>query len=129
MVSNTSDTSVFDASVGKQTVKAALLVSVASLSIAMTAPAYGQTIEITDNTPVDNPAGGTVNAAAGVTQTVDDGDNIELEDNSNDNTIINIAGTLINNDTSDEDVVIFVDNSEDDVIICPSSDNLRHMGY
>jgi len=79
-------------------------------------PAAAQ-IVVTDNTPVANPGGQTVDVPATTTQTVDSGDNIELEDNTNDNTIINVAGTMINNDGDDEDVNIFVDNSEDDVVI------------
>ncbi len=79
-------------------------------------PAHAQ-IVITDNTPVDNPGGQTVTSAEGVTQTVDSGDNIELENNTNDDTVITLGGTHINNDGDDEDVVIFVDNSEDDVVI------------
>ncbi|MEP3421787.1 MAG: autotransporter domain-containing protein [Erythrobacter sp.] len=92
--------------------------SVTSIAVAglFAAPAHAQ-IVITDNTPVDNPGGQTVTSADGVVQTVNSGDNIELENNTNDDTIINLAGTHINNDGDDEDVVIFVDNSEDDVII------------
>ena len=92
--------------------------SLSSLAFAtmMAAPANAQVV-ITDDTPVSNPGGQPVTSAAGVTQTVNSGDNIELEDDSNDGTVITLAGTHINNDTSDEDVVIFVDNSEDDVVI------------
>lgn len=77
------------------------------------------TISIIDGqtTPVTNPAGEPVEALPGVTQTVTSGDNIELEDNTNDDTVINNGGTLINLDTDDEDVVVFIDNSEDDVIV------------
>ncbi|MEM7701571.1 MAG: autotransporter domain-containing protein [Pseudomonadota bacterium] len=92
--------------------------SVSSLAMAgLFALPAGAQIVITDNTPVENPGGQTVTSAEGVTQTVNSGDNIELENNTNDDTVINLAGTHINNDGDDEDVVIFVDNSEDDVII------------
>ena len=96
--------------------------SVSSLALAglFALPAHAQ-IVITDDTPVDNPGGQTVTSAEGVTQTVNSGDNIELENNTNDGTVITLAGTHINNDGDDEDVVIFVDNSEDDVIINISS--------
>ena len=97
--------------------KSLWLSSAAAIAVSIAAvPAHAQ-IEIVDDTPVENPGGQTVNAAEGVTQTVNDGDNIELEDNTNDNTVITNAGTLINNDEDDEDVVIFIDNSEDDVSI------------
>jgi len=95
-------------------------VSATTVAIAAFAatPAYAQVnTTITDDTPVSNPSGGTVTLPAGTTQTVNDGDNIELEDNTNDDSIIIIDGTAINNDSSDEDVVIFVDNSEDDIVI------------
>lgn len=99
---------------------AGLFVGASMSSIALAsmfaAPANAQ-IAIVDDTPVDNPGGQTVTSAAGVTQTVNSGDNIELEDDTNDGTVITLAGTHINNDGDDEDVVIFVDNSEDDVII------------
>lgn len=101
--------------------KLALLSSAAAATLMVTMPAAFAQIEIVDDTPVDNPGGQTVNAAAGVTQTVNDGDNIELEDNTNDGTVITNAGTLINNDGDDEDVVIFIDNSEDDVSITNAS--------
>lgn len=91
-------------------------ISSIALASAFASPAHAQ-IVITDDTPVDNPGGQTVTSAAGVTQTVNSGDNIELEDDTNDDTVINLAGAHINNDGDDEDVVIFVDNSEDDVII------------
>ncbi len=92
--------------------------SISSIAMATLAasPAHAQ-IVIVDDTPVDNPGGQTVTSAAGVTQTVNSGDNIELENNTNDDTVITLGGTHINNDGDDEDVVIFVDNSEDDVII------------
>ncbi len=92
--------------------------SVSSIAFAslFAAPVQAQ-IVIVDDTPVDNPGGQTVTSAAGVTQTVNSGDNIELENNTNDDTMITLAGTHVNNDGDDEDVVIFVDNSEDDVII------------
>ena len=92
--------------------------SVTSIACAtmFAAPAQAQ-IVITDNTPVSNPGGQTVTSAAGVTQTVSNGDNIELEDDTNDGTVINLAGVHINTDTSDEDVVIFIDNSEDNVVV------------
>ncbi|MEO1709198.1 MAG: autotransporter domain-containing protein [Pseudomonadota bacterium] len=92
--------------------------SLTSLALAgmVALPAHAQVV-ITDDTPVDNPGGQTVTSADGVTQTVNSGDNIELENNTNDDTVITLAGTHINNDGDDEDVVIFVDNSEDDVII------------
>ena len=79
-------------------------------------PAHAQ-IVIVDDTPVDNPGGQTVTSAEGVTQTVNSGDNIELENDTNDNTVITLGGTHINNDGDDEDVVVFVDNGEDDVTI------------
>ena len=91
-------------------------VSTMAFACLFATPAQAQ-IVITDDTPVENPAGQTVTSAAGVTQTVGSGDNIELENNTNDDTRIELAGTHINNDGDDEDVVIFVDNSEDDVII------------
>lgn len=92
--------------------------SVSSIAFAtmMAAPAAAQVV-ITDNTPVANPGGQAVTSAVGVTQTVSNGDNIELENDTNDGTVITLGGTHINTDTSDEDTVIFVDNSEDDVVI------------
>ena len=97
-----------------------LLLGASVTSIAMAglaaAPAHAQ-IVITDNTPVDNPGGQPVTSADGVTQTVDSGDNIELENDTNDGTVITLGGTHINNDGDDEDVVIFVDNGEDDVVV------------
>lgn len=81
------------------------------------APAYAQLTVQDGSDPIRNPGGQPVDVPAGVVNIVDDGDNIELEDNTNDGTVITVAGTLINNDTSDEDVAIFIDNSEDDVVI------------
>ena len=85
------------------------------------------TIEILDGqtTTVFDPNGEAVNAAVGVTQTIadtpgdDDPDNgnIVLDGSSNDGTVITNAGTLINLDTQDENVVIFIDNGENDVVI------------
>ncbi len=92
--------------------------SISSIAFATlaSAPAHAQ-IVIVDDTPVDNPGGQTVTSADGVTQTVNSGDNIELENDTNDDTVITLGGTHINNDGDDEDVVIFVDNSEDDVVV------------
>lgn len=92
--------------------------SISSIAFAslFATPVHAQVV-IVDDTPVQNPGGQTVTSAAGVTQTVNNGDNIELENDTNDNTVITLAGTHINNDGDDEDVVIFVDNSEDNVTI------------
>ncbi|MEP1421929.1 MAG: hypothetical protein ABJK59_09190, partial [Erythrobacter sp.] len=102
--------------------------SISSMALAtlFVAPAHAQ-IVVSDDTPVRNPGGQTVDVPEGVTQTVEeDGNgnsstngarNIELENDTNDGTVINIAGTLINNDGDDEEVNIFVDNSEDEVVV------------
>lgn len=109
--------SSFNESVIKKPTKALLMASAAVVMFAAASdPAHAQ-IVIVDDTPVENPGGQTVTSGEGVTQTVDSGDNIELEDNTNDGTVITLAGTHINNDGDDEDVVIFIDNSEDDVVI------------
>ena len=57
--------------------------SISSIAFAslFATPAAAQ-IVIVDDTPVENPGGQTVTSAAGVTQTVNSGDNIELEDMS-----------------------------------------------
>ena len=99
-----------------------------------TPSAFAQTtIEITDDTIVFDPGtGNTVNVAAGVTQTVantpgdDDPDNgnIVLDSSSNDQVTIINAGTLINLDEQDENVVIFVDNGEDQVNITNAATGL-----
>ncbi len=90
--------------------------SISSIAMAgLAATAANAQIVIVDDTPVDNPGGQTVTSADGVTQTVNSGDNIELENDTNDDTVITLGGTHINNDGDDEDVVIFVDNSEDRV--------------
>ena len=96
--------------------RTALMISAAAVAFVVAAPANAQ-IMITDDTPVSNPGPNGVTSAAGVTQTVGSGDNIELEDQSSDNAVISLAGTHINNDGDDEDVVVFVDNSEDDITI------------
>ncbi|MEL7188506.1 MAG: autotransporter domain-containing protein [Pseudomonadota bacterium] len=90
--------------------------SAMALSMFNAAPAHAQIVIVVD-TPVDNPGGQTVTSADGVTQTVNSGDNIELENNTNDGTVITLGGTHINNDGDDEDVVVFVDNSEDDIVV------------
>lgn len=103
---------------------AAVLTSVAFMAVAQTASAQ-VTVEVDDcaDFPIANPAvgaGAVVNVNAGVgTCTLTTGDHIELEDNSQDDTTINIASgvSLVNTDTSDEDVVIFIDNSEDNTTI------------
>ncbi len=114
------DSSFGSAGVSRRSSFPGLLIGASASSIALAtlfaSPAQAQ-IVIVDDTPVENPGGQTVTSAEGVTQTVNSGDNIELENNTNDNTEITLAGTHINNDGDDEDVVIFVDNSEDDVII------------
>jgi len=103
--------------------KTAIASSIALMMTISPAIQAQQDLVITDGqtTTAANPAGGTVSAAAGVTQTVANGDNIELENNTNDGTIITNAGILINNDATDEDVVIFIDNAEDDVVIINES--------
>ena len=76
------------------------------------------TIDILDGqtTSVIDP-GMDVNAAAGVTQTITSGDNILFNDQVSDGSTVTNSGTLINLDTSDEDVVVFIDNSEDDITV------------
>ena len=76
------------------------------------------TIDILDGqtTSVIDP-GMDVNAAAGVTQTITSGDNIEFNGQVSDGSTVTNSGTLINLDTSDEDVVVFIDNSEDDITV------------
>jgi len=74
-------------------------------------------IDITDCADLlaqaENPGGATVNINT-MAECTADGDLIDLEDNSNDGTIINVASgtTLTSTDADDEDVVVFVDNSE-----------------
>ena len=101
--------------------RSALMMTTAAAALVFWhAPALAQTdTTIVDGqtTTVANPGGGTVTAPAGVTQTVDNGSNIDLENNTNDDSTIIVDGTLINNDTDDEDVVIFIDNGEDDVVV------------
>ncbi|MEP0190019.1 MAG: autotransporter domain-containing protein [Erythrobacter sp.] len=82
----------------------------------LAAPASAQ-IAIVDDTPVDNPGPDGVTSADGVTQTVNSGDNIRLENQSSDGAVITLGGTHINNDGDDEDVVIEIDNSEDDITV------------
>ena len=76
------------------------------------------TIDILDGqtTSVIDP-GMDVNAAAGVTQTITSGDNIDFNGQVSDGSTVTNSGTLINLDTSDEDVVVFIDNSEDDITV------------
>lgn len=81
-------------------------------------------IDVTDCASIpDNPGtadmGATVNIDIGGNCFVTSGDHIDLEDGDQDDVTINIAtGTTLNNtDTSDEDVVIFIDNSENDTTI------------
>ena len=94
-----------------------LLIGASASAIALAAtPAIGQVV-ITDNTKVLNPGTGGVTSAPGVTQTVSDGDNIELENNTNDGATITLGGTHINTDSSTQDVVIMVDNAENDITI------------
>ena len=107
--------------------KTAVASSMAVMFVA--APVAAQmTIQITDGqtTSVFDPGtGNTVNAAEGVTQTIadtpadDDPDNgnIVLDGSSNDQVTVINAGTLINQDTQDENVVIFIDNAEDQINI------------
>ena len=107
--------------------KTAVASSMAVMFVA--APVAAQmTIQITDGqtTSVFDPGtGNTVNAAEGVTQTIadtpadDDPDNgnIVLDGSSNDQVTVINAGTLINEDTQDENVVIFIDNAEDQINI------------
>jgi len=92
--------------------------SVSSLALAglFASTAQAQVV-ITDNTPVQNPGPDGVTSAEGVTQTVESGDNIRLENQSSDGAVITLGGTHINNDGSDEDVVIEVDNSEDEITV------------
>ena len=92
--------------------------SVSSLAAAtlLASPAQAQVV-ITDNTPVQNPGPDGVTSAEGVTQTVDSGDNIRLENQSSDGAAITLGGTHINNDGDDEDVVIEIDNSEDEITV------------
>ena len=92
--------------------------SVSSLALAglLAAPASAQ-VAIVDNTPVQNPGPDGVTSADGVTQTVNSGDNIRLENETSDGADITLGGTHINNDGDDEDVVIEVDNSEDDITV------------
>ena len=107
--------------------KTALVTSTAIFMMMAAAPMAQAQIVITDGqtTPVFDPNGETVTAAAGVTQTIantdadDDPDNgnIVLDGSNNDGTVITNDGTLINLDTQDENVVIFVDNGEDDVVV------------
>ena len=91
------------------------------------APANAQVV-ITDGqtTPVIDPAGG-VTVAAGVTSIISDGgagqpfnSNIAYENQGNDGTTIDNAGILINNDTNDQNAVVSLDNSEDQITIINS---------
>ena len=101
---------------------AAVLTSVAFMTVAQTANAQ-VVVDVTDCAELesgtfDNPASGmgaTVNIDVSDTCTLTSGDIIDLENDQQDDVTINIASgtTLINTDTSDEDVVIFIDNSED----------------
>ncbi len=81
-------------------------------------------IDVTDCADLmDNPgtadAGATVNIDIGGACVVTSGDHIDLEDGDQDDVTINIAsGTILrNSDTSDEDTVIFIDNSENNTTI------------
>jgi len=91
-------------------------------AIPMNAQAQVAPINITDCANLladaENPAGAVVTIDTNA-ECTEMGDLVDLEDNTNDGTVINVeAGTtLTSTDPDDEDVVIFVDNSEDDVIV------------
>lgn len=70
-------------------------------------------------TPISNPGPGVTTIDLGGEAIVSSGDHVEFENQTSDIATLNIAaGTyLTNTDTSDEDVVIFYDNSEDDLTI------------
>ncbi|MBB3991938.1 beta strand repeat-containing protein [Croceicoccus naphthovorans] len=94
-----------------------LLVTASASAIALTAAPAAAQVAITDDTPVANPGPDGVTSAAGVTQTVSNGDNIEFENNTSDGATVTLGGTHINTDTTDEDVVVFVDNGENNITI------------
>ena len=99
---------------------ASVLSSFAFMAVAQTAHAQVidvQTCAEIPNNPGADDAGARVDLfldGDNRTCSVSSGDNIELEDGNQDDVTINIAAgvTLINTDTSDEDTVIFIDNSE-----------------
>jgi len=98
---------------------AAVLTTVAFMAGAQSASAQ-VVVDVTDCTsfPIDNPGtddmGAVINIDVGGTCTTTSGDNIELEDLAQDDVIINVASgtTLVNTDVSDEDTIVFIDNSE-----------------
>ena len=105
---------------GRKSKKSLLVTSAATLALMMGAvplSAQAQVVDVTscDDLPLENPgADSTVNVNTNAECTVVDGDVIDLEDDSQDGVTINIASgtTLISTDSSDEDTVIFYDNSE-----------------
>ena len=99
--------------------KSSIASSIALMFMVSPATQAQTVIEITDGqtTSVFDPGtGNTVNAAEGVMQTIadtpadDDPDNgnIVLDGSNNDQVTVINAGTLINEDTQDENVVIFI---------------------
>ena len=66
-----------------------------------------------DNPGAGDDSGATITIDTGAECTISSGDHIDLNDGQDNTDILVVAGTtLTNTDTSDEDVVFFVDNAE-----------------